>query len=490
MRGTVYRRCWCRDPETKKPYTLRDNPCPKLKQRAHGKWYARYDSATEERRQPILGPFEKKTDAEEELAAAIAREGGGAATRDRNLRVAAYLETYLAGKRKMKESSRETDADAFRLYWIPALGKMRLVDVRDSHVSAVITEMLRVNRPAEDGEPPSEMLRRMLAARADDVRRKLPEGEARHKKSTKPLSAARVTRIFAPFRAAMNAAVKTKKIDVSPCLGVEPPAADEVKPLAWTPAREAKFRAALARRTGKAEGAAQAEGRVLTTVERQILWYAGDLRPCPVMVWMPAHTGEFLDYLDTLSERLAPLFILAAYCGFRRDEILGLKWSEIDLVNRVAYVRETGSGSGPKSKKGIRAVPLPPPVVMSLGTWKERQEFDQLVWGPDWPDNDLVFTREDGSPVPPQWTSTRFEILAFRSGMPPVRFHDLRHGTASLLKAAGVDTKVISAILGHNKTSFTDSAYVTLFPEIEQAASDAAAAVVPRKRPAKAEEGP
>jgi integrase len=489
VRGTVYRRCWCRNPETKRPYTLKD-PCPKLKSRAHGKWYARYDSATEQRRQPILGPFEKKSDAEEELAAAIAREGGGAATRDRNLRVGAYLETYLAGKRSLKESSRETDAEAFRLYWIPALGKLRLVDVRDRHVSDVITEMLRINRPLEPGEQPSEMLRRMIAARADDARRQLPKGESRHKKSTKPLSPARVARIFAPFRAAMNAAVKTKKIDVSPCLGVELPTADEVKPLAWTPAREAKFRTALARRVSEAEAAARAERRTLTTVERQALWSAGDLRPCPVMVWMPAHTGQFLDYLDTLSERLAPLFIVAAYCGFRRDEILGLKWSEVDLAARVAHVRETGSGSGPKSKRGVRDVPLPTLVVTALDSWRERQEFDRLVWGPDWPDSDLVFTREDGSPVPAQWTSTRFEILAFRSGVPPVRFHDLRHGTASMLKAAGVDTKIISAILGHSKTSFTDSVYVTLFPEIEQAASDAAAAVVPRKRPAAAEEGP
>lgn len=485
MRGTVYRRCWCRDPETGRPYTTK-SPCPKLKSRAHGKWYARYDSATEDRRQPIIGPYEKKADAEEDLAAAIAREGGGAGTRDRNLRVAAYLQTYNAGKRSLKDSSREADAEAFRLYWIPALGKMRLVDLRDSHVSDVVTEMERVNRPPGSGQP-SEMLRRMLAARADDVRRELAQGESRHKKSTKPLSPARIARIFAPFRAAMNAAVKTKKIDVSPCLGVELPVADEVKPLAWTPAREAKFWAALARQAEKAEVAAKAKGRVLTTVERQALWSAGNLRPCPVMVWMPAHTGQFLDYLDGLSERLAPLFAVAAYCGFRRDEVLGLTWSAVDLTARFASVLETGSGSGPKSKKSVRDVPLPPPVVKALETWRVRQEFDRMMWGEDWPDTDLVFTREDGSPVPAQWTSTRFETLAFRAGVPAVRFHDLRHGTASMLKAAGVDTKVISAILGHSKTSFTDSVYVTLFPEIEQVASDAGAAVIPRKRPAKTE---
>ena len=54
------------------------------------------------------------------------------------------------------------------------------------------------------------MLRRMVAARADDERRLLPEGETRHKKSRKPLSPARIERMFAPFRAAMNAAVPKK----------------------------------------------------------------------------------------------------------------------------------------------------------------------------------------------------------------------------------------------------------------------------------------
>ncbi|HEX3959179.1 MAG TPA: site-specific integrase, partial [Trebonia sp.] len=51
----------------------------------------------------------------------------------------------------------------------------------------------------------------------------------------------------------------------------------------------------------------------------------------------------------------------------------------------------------------------------------------------------------------------------------------------SLMKAAKVDTKLISAALGHSRTSFTDSQYVTLFPEVQKAAAEAAAAIVPRK---------
>jgi len=97
--------------------------------------------------------------------------------------------------------------------------------------------------------------------------------------------------------------------------------------------------------------------------------------------------------------------------------------------------------------------------------------------GPDWTDTGLLFTREDGTAVPPQWLSVRFETLAYRAGLPPVRFHDLRHGAASLCKAAKLDTKYITALLGHCRTSFTDDVYVTLFPEV---AAEAAAAVVPR----------
>lgn len=195
---------------------------------------------------------------------------------------------------------------------------------------------------------------------------------------------------------------------------------------------------------------------------------------------MPAHAGEFADYLERTSERLAALFIVAMYTGMRRDELLGLTWSEIDLDQGAAFVRETASGDGPKSEAGIRVVPLSPTAATALRNWRKVQVADRLGWGPDWPGQDRVFTREDGTEVPGQWTSTRFEILAFRAGVPPVRFHDLRHGTASLLKAAGVDTKIISTILGHSRSDFTDRQYVSVFPEVAAAAAAAADALVPR----------
>jgi integrase len=476
VRGSVFRQCWCRDPETGRKLHAK---CPKLRQKNHGSWWIRFDAPRapgQQRRQPLAGPFRTQREAEEDLATALARIGGGGSAPDRSLRTGAYLAAYAEGKIDVKPRTQAAIREAIALYWAPALGHLRLVDVRDHHISEAIREMGKINRPLPDGERPSEMLRRMLAARAVSPRKGLAPGDAR-KKSLKPLSAARIKRVFAVLHAAMAAAVPGK-IAVSPCDGVILPRVHRVRPLPWTDGHEAAFRAALERRTAEVS---EILARELTVAERQRLWAQPTLRPSAVMVWMPAHTGAFLDFIEQGDERLFALFCLVAYCGLRRDEVIGLAWADLDLDQGFASVRETGGGGGPKSESGTRAVPLAAPVVTALRAWRKRQAADQLAWGPDWSGNDRAFTREDGTEIPGQWVSVRFETLAFRAGLPPVRFHDLRHGAASLCKAAGLDTKYISALLGHSRSSFTDDTYVLLFPEVARAAAESAAAVVPRR---------
>ncbi len=478
MSGKPYRRCSCRDPLTGK--TL-GKKCPKLAVKGHALgWFFKYEAprgADGRRRQPEVGPFLTEKAALDDQAATLARLGGGGHVQDRSLLTSTYLTGYAAGKIDVKPSTRAAIVEAIELYWKPAIGHLRLVDVRDHHIAEAIREMGTINRPLPEGERPSEMLRRMLAVRADDVRRELRQGESRHKKSTKPLSAARITRVYAVLHAAMGAAVP-RKIAVSPCDGVILPRASKVRALPWTDERAEAFRTALDKQMANASAAA---GRPLTTVEKQRIW-ARAARPSPVMVWLPGPTGSFLDYLEAAGERLSALFCLVAYCGLRRDEVVGLTWAEVNLKDGVAYIRETGTGDGPKSESGMRAVPLPKPVVTELLTWQTRQKTEKMAFGPaDWTDNGRVFTRADGTAVPGQWVSVRFETLAYRSGLPPVRFHDLRHGAASMCKAAGLDTKYISALLGHSRTSFTDDFYVTLFPEVLKAAAEAAAATVPRQ---------
>jgi integrase len=476
MRGSEpYQRCSCRDPVTRKPLGKR---CPKLKAKGHALgWFYRYDAPRapgESRRQPEIGPFKTKKQADEDRAATLARIGAGGHAPDRSLRTCTYLDIWLAAKKlALKPRTYDSYREAVELYFKPAVGHLRLVDLRDFHLQELVQEMLRLNRPVPDDKRPSELLRRLADARADDERRVLTPGEKRRKKSTRPLTPARITREFAVIRAALNDAVPAR-IMVNPYDGVVLPKVRRVRPLAWTTQREAAFRAALEKRMRATAG-----DHNLTSVQKQAIWAAKDLRPCPVMVWLPAHTGRFLDAIEP--ERLSALFCVVAYCGLRRDEVLGLTWAEVDAEECIAYVRETGSGEGPKSDAGSRAVPLPGPVVQALRAWRAQQAADQLAWGRDWPDTDLVFTREDGSQIPGQWVSVRFETLAYRAGLPPVRFHDLRHGAASLAKAVGLDSKYIAALLGHARSSFTDDVYVTLFPEVAREAAEAAAAIVPRQ---------
>lgn len=484
MAGKPYQRCFCRNAVTKKPLGRK---CPDLKKKGHAAWFYRYSAPAapgEKRHQPEVGPFSTKKAAEDDRTATLARIGGGAPAADRGLLVRAYLLNWLAAKKlRLKPRTYESYEEAIRLYFAPGIGHLRLVDLRDRHLQDLVGAMLLVNRPVPADVPEAvlQVLRRLTAVRADDVRRELPEGGKRHKKSAKPLSPARIEREFAVIRAALNDAVPSKLL-INPYSTVVLPRVARAKPLVWTEAREARFRDGLGKRVRAAEEA-KPSGRVLTTVERQALWAAKDLRPAPSMVWLPSHAGQFLDYLDEAGERFAPLFTVTMFAGLRRDEVLGMRWPEVDLEQGTVFIRETASGDGPKSESGVRVVPLSPTAVAALKAWRKVQAADRLAWGRDWPDTGRVFTREDGTDVPPQWASTRFETLAYRAGLVPVRLHDLRHGAASLLKASGADTKVISAQLGHARTDFTDRQYVSVFPDVATEAAAAADALVPRRAP-------
>jgi integrase len=109
------------------------------------------------------------------------------------------------------------------------------------------------------------------------------------------------------------------------------------------------------------------------------------------------------------------------------------------------------------------------------------QLFERLEWGEGWKDTGRVFTRQDGSPLRGGWVSERFGTLTARAGLPPVTFHGLRHGAATMLLAAGVDIKVISEILGHATSTFTADVYAEVAGELAESAASAIAAYVPRR---------
>ena len=80
----------------------------------------------------------------------------------------------------------------------------------------------------------------------------------------------------------------------------------------------------------------------------------------------------------------------------------------------------------------------------------------------------------------PEHVSEQFRTLTAIAGLRPVRLHDLRHGQASLMLAAGVPMAVVSKRLGHSSISITSDTYSHLLEGVGHEAAAAAAALVPR----------
>ena len=104
--------------------------------------------------------------------------------------------------------------------------------------------------------------------------------------------------------------------------------------------------------------------------------------------------------------------------------------------------------------------------------------------GAAWVETGLVFTREDGSALHPEFVTRHFERLAREAGLPPIRLHDLRHGAATLALAGGADLKTVSEMLGHSTITITADTYASVLPEVAHRAAEAAARLVPRTQSA------
>lgn len=93
---------------------------------------------------------------------------------------------------------------------------------------------------------------------------------------------------------------------------------------------------------------------------------------------------------------------------------------------------------------------------------RHAQEAERRAWGEAWSDTGLVFTRENGSAMRPDYATHLFIKLVQRASLPRIRLHDLRHTNASL--AAGVPMKVVSHRLGHSSLAITSDLYMHVSP--------------------------
>jgi integrase len=240
-----------------------------------------------------------------------------------------------------------------------------------------------------------------------------------------------------------------------------------------------------------AEGAAPASilqcHRVLSSALRQaVRWQMLAVNPCDAVrpprpdraalhVPEPEQVRAILEATRG-SVHEVPI-LLAASTGMRRGEVLGLRWSAVDLDGGVARVVVTLQRSGgevhyvaPKTDRSRRTVSLPTSVIARLRQHRKEQAERRLLLGAAWIDTDLVCDRGDGEHLDPDGMTNAFGRYA--TSAPGTRLHDLRHAFATTLLTAGVHPKVVSEALGHASVAFTMDTYQHVLPTMgEQVAA-------------------
>ncbi len=177
---------------------------------------------------------------------------------------------------------------------------------------------------------------------------------------------------------------------------------------------------------------------------------------------------------------LEALFVIAVSTGMRRGEVLAIKWQDIDLSTGTLHVRRIFTRAKgnryieaePKTEKSRRSIVLPALVVDLLSQHQARQLQVKKEAGEAWQEHNLVFSTALGTPLNPSKVIDRFKTLLKRAGLPDIRFHDLRHSTASILLGMGIHPKVVQELLGHNQISMTMDIYSHVMPGMHKDAMD------------------
>jgi integrase len=183
-------------------------------------------------------------------------------------------------------------------------------------------------------------------------------------------------------------------------------------------------------------------------------------------ILQPDRARELLEVL-----RGHPLYLIAALAlatGMRRNEILALRWQDVDLDAgrlRVELSLEETTAHGirfkaPKTRNGRRTISLPAHVVADLKAhWRGQQEQRLALGMGKAPPDSQVLATFDGKPQGPNAITHAWPRAMAAVGMPGITLHSLRHTHASMLIASGMDVLTISRRLGHGSPTITLRVY-------------------------------
>lgn len=198
-------------------------------------------------------------------------------------------------------------------------------------------------------------------------------------------------------------------------------------------------------------------------------------------IYTPEQVQRFLSLLNDEPLKYRTFFNLMIYSGFRRGEMLGLEWKDVDFENNIISVRRTSNYTAKKgvytdttkTRKSQRTLKFPQEIMDMLREYKAEQDEQALKCGDKWVETDRLYVKWNGEPM--QNGTPYFWLGEFceKHDLPFYGLHSFRHLFASLLVNQGVDIVTVSGALGHSTVSTTSNIYCHMLEESRAKVSDA-----------------
>ncbi|HEY7325284.1 MAG TPA: site-specific integrase [Streptosporangiaceae bacterium] len=215
---------------------------------------------------------------------------------------------------------------------------------------------------------------------------------------------------------------------------------------------------------------AQRDGLVARNVAELVPCPRGTVRTSRSMT--VAQVEALLSSSSSISPWLRGYVYTGIMCGLRPGELLGLRWEDVDLEQRVIRVRTSvklvtppGGTKRPsvedlKTDRSRRTMVMPAAVAAMLGALRRDQAAARLRAGAAYAGNGLVFPAGDGRPCWPEVARARFQALCRQAGLGgDWHPHEMRHSFVSILSDSGVDIDRIADAAGHINSNVTKTVY-------------------------------
>ena len=198
-------------------------------------------------------------------------------------------------------------------------------------------------------------------------------------------------------------------------------------------------------------------------------------------IYTQEELAVLLDKMQGEPLKYKVFFYLIAYSGFRRSEMLGLEWKDIDFEHNIISIKRTSNYTAErgiytdttKTKRSQRTLKIAQPIMDMIKEYKVEQDEEALRLGDKWIETDRLFTKWNGAEMNNQTPYGWLKEFCEKNELPFYGLHSFRHFAASAMINAGLDVVTVSGALGHCNSGTTLNTYSHMFQSAQARVSEA-----------------